>query len=33
MFDRLALQDEMEYKVIELKSAYAEDELTYDRDY
>ena len=33
MFDWLALQDEMEYKVIELKSAYAEDELTYDRDY
>jgi hypothetical protein len=33
MFDWLALQDEMEYKVIELKSKYAEDELTYDRDY
>ena len=33
MFDRLQLQDEMEYKVIELKSQYAEDELTYDRDY
>ena len=33
MFDWLALQDEMEFKVIELKSIYAEDELTYDRDY
>lgn len=33
MFDWLALQDDMEYKIVELKSAYAEDELTYDRDY
>lgn len=33
MFDWLALQDDMEYKAIELKSKYAEDELTYKRDY
>lgn len=33
MFDWLALQDEMEYKVIELKSKYAEDELQYKKEY
>jgi len=33
MFNRLALQDEIEDKVIELKSSYAEEELSYDRDY
>jgi hypothetical protein len=33
MFDWLALQDDIEYKAIELKSKYAEDELTYKRDY
>lgn len=33
MFDFLKLQDEMEDKVVELRSSYAEDELLFDRDY
>ena len=33
MFDFLKLQDEIEDKVVELKSSYAEDELLFDRDY
>lgn len=33
MFDFLKLQDEMEDKVVELRSGYAEDELLFDRDY
>jgi len=32
MFDRLTLQDDMEDKVIELKSKYLEEKLIYDRD-
>lgn len=33
MLEFLKLQDEMEDKVIELKSKYVEDELEFDRDY
>lgn len=33
MFDFLKLQDEIEDKVVELRSSYAEDELLFDRDY
>ena len=33
MFNFLKLQDEMEDKVVELRSRYAEDELLFDRDY
>ena len=33
MFDFLKLQDEIDDKIIELKSKYAEDELVFDRDY
>ena len=33
MFNFLKLQDEMEDKVVELRSSYAEDELLFDRDY
>ena len=33
MFDFLKLQDEMEDKVVELRSSYAEDELLFNRDY
>lgn len=33
MFDFLKLQDEMEDKVVELRSSYANDELIFDRDY
>lgn len=33
MLDFLKLQDEIEDKVVELKSSYAEDELLFDRDY
>ena len=33
MFDFIKLQDEIEDKIVELKSSYAEDELLFDRDY
>lgn len=33
MFNFLRLQDEIDDKIIELKSSYAEDELIFDRDY
>lgn len=33
MFNFLKLQDEMEDKVVELRSSYANDELVFDRDY
>lgn len=33
MFDRLALQDSIEDKVVELRSSYAEEQLVFDRDY
>lgn len=33
MFDRLQLQDEIQDKVIEIKSKYLEDKLVFDRDY
>lgn len=33
MFEFLKLQDEIEDKVVELKSSYANDELIFDRDY
>lgn len=33
MFDWLQLQDEMEDKIITLRSSYAEDDLVFDRDY
>ena len=33
MFDFLRLQDEIDDKVIELKSRYAEEQIEYDRDY
>lgn len=33
MFNFLRLQDEIDDKIVELKSKYAEDELIFDRDY
>jgi hypothetical protein len=33
MFEFLKLQDEMDDKVVELKSKYSEDQIEYDRDY
>lgn len=33
MFNFLRLQDEMDDKIIELKSKYAEEEIEYDKDY
>lgn len=33
MYDFLALQDTIQDKIIELKSAYLEDKLVFDRDY
>lgn len=33
MFDFLRLQDEIDDKIIELKSKYSEDQIVFDRDY